>query len=637
MKQQKRYILKKKLSFDSFPSLVGKIQDNGMEIIMNGPDIDEIKTYLTARNHSAAYQLTLAEKRRVFDEESAISRREEIAKLEELLIKEYYADTPQGLSVPVGFWYLCANITGHENTEISSSHLPDFLRPYQKEDVIAALKYKRAVVCAATGLGKSLEILALAMCAIKASKRVCIIVPTIDLVSQTLKVCQAKNVECCGAGGSHFYRPGTPLLVTTIDSAYKYIDVFDTICLDECLPYYERVVTSIGAVRIGALWRKQDLHEILPLVRTWNEKLECWEWKRIKRVIKARDRELLREIKLCNRKFTCTVEHPLYTTQGWKQAKDIKQGDVLLGSFGDHLEYSPNLAKYLVTGAKNKYYRKGRYSTPKGLYDLEVEDNHNFCVTWKKNQRASILVHNCHHSPASTWFNLLATAVRATHVYGFSATPFRSDGMDLGIHAWCGPVIVNRTAAWGIANGWLARPDIYMIRIVGLPYVSSKKMAAIAYKKLAHHVLVHQFLLRKIKSGLAAGKVIMVIFNTVLAGKAFQVYCKGQLDFDVAHAGYRLPFLQYKAGKTNLLVGNVKLFGEGVDVPRTDCIITLCNNRSEIITRQVIGRAMRISPGKKNAIVLDVWFDNYEPYVKARNSRVEAYTTVVETIKEISV
>lgn len=828
----------KKVSFDPIPGVIGQINPNmGMEIILRGPGLDAVRRYLTAYNNSVSYQLSRTEHRRTFNEEMEEKKKAEIADLKEKLVREYYGERPDGsLSVPIGFWYLCEKFEGHLNTTIPCSVLPNWLRDYQKEDIRVAMKYNRAIICEATGLGKTRIALSIAHLSQLAKKRTCIIVPTIDLVKQTLEACKELGIEnTSGAGGKYHYKPGCDILVTTIDSAYKYIDCFQVIAVDECLPYETEIATEDKSVKIGSLYQLQEKSQPLPLVKTYNEKTEKFEYKQVVRVIKQKDRDTLLQLTFSKIKVKSTHEHPFLTTKGWKNAEELEIGDLCIGtydksagysmagcvlnddlmqvamgiilgdgalqqipskkrfrlscihgikqkeyaqwkahcfgvplrfiekngyaqtpavvfttkvidlpfgknktslsftefeclderglaiwymddgslcekqvalhtesfSYEEHLQMVSLLSKkfditfnirkttkkdgrsfyYLSTKGENglkflkkiapfmhssmqyknifavgrykwnaEYKQFGTYKVTKieeieykrkkgegfGLFDLEIAGNHNFCVSSSGN-KSSVVVHNCHHSAASTWFSLLASAINATNVYALSATPYRTDGMDVAIHAWCGPVVVNRTAAWGIEKGWLARPDIYTVQISDLPHVSSKKIGAIAYNKLAHHAKTQEFLLKKIQAGLAAGRTIMVIFNTVKAGQAFKKYCKGRLDFDVAHADYRKPFLEYKEGKTNLLVGNVKLFGEGVDVPRTDCIITLCNNSSEIITRQVIGRAMRISKNKKDAVILDIWFDNYEPYVKARNNRVKTYLTIVDKIKEICV
>jgi superfamily II DNA or RNA helicase len=621
-------------NFSSFPDTVGVVQDNGIEIIITSKHAEAIKKHLTADNKTASYQIQRLEKQRSWTPEAEEQRLADLETFRADLEREYFAELPNGsLSVPIGFWYLCSKIDGILNTEISSNDLPTYLRDYQKEDITTLLKYKRALLCLATGCGKTCCALAITTQSIKANKRTCMIVPTIDLVSQTIASAKQFGIpNVSGAGGTYQYQPGCDLLVTTVQSAYKYIDVFDTVVVDECVPFSAYVITELGPLKIGNLWRTFFNKQPLPKVRTLNERTNQWEFKNIVRVIRSEPRPELIEFVAYSGYYSkqiirCTDDHPILTVRhGWIKAKDLTYNQRIVG----WKSKEPMPVEYrvkMITRVKNI----------QPLFDLEVEDNHNFLASYYKEMRSSILVHNCHHSSATTWFNLLASATKATNIYGLSATPYRTDGLDIGISAWIGPVVVERSAKWGIENGWLAEPKIFMIKISGLPFVSSKKMGAIAYGILAKEEKVQKFLLGKIQQALAAGRTVMVIFNTVKAGEAFKQYCIGKLDFDVAHAGYRVPFIKFKKGETDLLVGNVKLFGEGVDVPRVSCIITLCNNSSEITTRQVIGRAMRISKGKKDAIVLDIGFDSYEPYEKAYKNRSKIYKTIADNVKEILV
>lgn len=621
-------------NFSPFPDTVGVVQDNGIEIIITSKHAEAIKKYLTADNKTASYQIQRLEKQRSWTAEAEEQRLADLETYKADLEREYYAELPNGtLSVPIGFWYLCSKIDNILNTEIPINDLPTWLRDYQKEDIKTLLQYKRSLLCLATGCGKTAVAIAITIQSIKANKRTCMIVPTIDLVAQTIKSAKDFGItNVSGAGGTYQYQSGCDLLVTTVQSAYKYIDVFDTVVVDECLPFNSYVITEMGPQRIGNLWRDFYNKKPLPKVKTLNEKTNKFEWKKIVRVIRSEPRKELIEFVAYAGAYSkqiirCTDDHPILTMRhGWIKAKDLTYNQRIVG----WKSKEPLPVEYRVKMIS-------RIKNIQPLFDLEVEDNHNFLASYYKEMRSSILVHNCHHSSATTWFNLLASATKATNVYGLSATPYRTDGLDIGISAWIGPVVVERSAKWGIANGWLAEPKIFMIKISGLPFVPSKKMGAIAYGILAKEEKVQKFLLGKIQQALSAGRTVMVIFNTVKAGEAFKQYCKGKLDFDVAHAGYRVPFIKFKKGETDLLVGNVKLFGEGVDVPRVSCIITLCNNSSEITTRQVIGRAMRISKGKKDAIVLDIGFDSYEPYEKAYKNRSKIYKTIADNVKEILV
>lgn len=60
----------------------------------------------------------------------------------------------------------------------------------------------------------------------------------------------------------------------------------------------------------------------------------------------------------------------------------------------------------------------------------------------------------------------------------------------------------------------------------------------------------------------------------------------------------------YQAGQVRALV-NVKVLTTGFDAPRTDCLVSLRPTLSAGLWVQICGRAMRPSPGKLNALLLD--------------------------------
>lgn len=62
------------------------------------------------------------------------------------------------------------------------------------------------------------------------------------------------------------------------------------------------------------------------------------------------------------------------------------------------------------------------------------------------------------------------------------------------------------------------------------------------------------------------------------------------------------------------IVGNVKLFGEGVDVPALDAVVFAEPRSSPIDITQAVGRALRLKPGvgKKATILIPVWVGDEE-------------------------
>ena len=64
-----------------------------------------------------------------------------------------------------------------------------------------------------------------------------------------------------------------------------------------------------------------------------------------------------------------------------------------------------------------------------------------------------------HHLPSDSAFDI-AQSIDARYRFAMSATPWRSDGRDLMIHAATGRRIVDINASQLIAQGYLARPDV---------------------------------------------------------------------------------------------------------------------------------------------------------------------------------
>lgn len=74
------------------------------------------------------------------------------------------------------------------------------------------------------------------------------------------------------------------------------------------------------------------------------------------------------------------------------------------------------------------------------VYDIEVENNHNFIVCGKNNNIGPV-VHNCHHI-GSKVFSKALLKIGAKHTIGLSATPNRSDGLTKILKWFLGDILV---------------------------------------------------------------------------------------------------------------------------------------------------------------------------------------------------
>jgi superfamily II DNA or RNA helicase len=131
-----------------------------------------------------------------------------------------------------------------------------------------------------------------------------------------------------------------------------------------------------------------------------------------------------------------------------------------------------------------------------------------------------VLIDEGHHMPCDTWFNLMGNLDRAQYIYGFTATPFREDGLDLAIHAFAGPISYQKDAKWGIQNGFIEHFDVYRLRITvrdkqgKIKTVGKDSLAATAYKSLVNEYVIG-IIKDQVLAAVGKGRMCMVLFKNL--------------------------------------------------------------------------------------------------------------------------
>ena len=152
--------------------------------------------------------------------------------------------------------------------------------------------------------------------------------------------------------------------------------------IDECLSGDSLVHTKEGLLAI-------DNPQIQgKTVLSYNESCRRWEFKKVLRWLDRGVKETL-VIKTTNTEIRCTANHSIATDRGWIRALDLKQGMNILSPKSEWTTNFETVASVEVSGLEK-------------VYDLEVEDNHNFVAN-------GLLVHNCHMLSTAAFNALLKT------------------------------------------------------------------------------------------------------------------------------------------------------------------------------------------------------------------------------------
>jgi len=110
----------------------------------------------------------------------------------------------------------------------------------------------------------------------------------------------------------------------------------DVMFFDECFPYDQYVETTDGKEKIGKLYDNFLLGKTTPLIKSFNENTELFEYKKITNAWNKGERQLLKII--CGNKIIkCTPNHRFLTENGWKEANNLTVGTLLKTSNGTNL------------------------------------------------------------------------------------------------------------------------------------------------------------------------------------------------------------------------------------------------------------------------------------------------------------
>ena len=221
---------------------------------------------------------------------------------------------------------------------------------------------------------------------------------------------------------------------------------------------------------------------------------------------------------------------------------------------------------------------------------------------------ALILWDEAHHAAAASWAAIHKQFPNAVHI-GLSATPERLDGT--GLRQWFSKLIKGPSVRWLIENGYLSPyrlfapegPDLSGVHMVGGDYNKRELNDAMQKSAVVGDAIQHY---RKYCPGRRA-----VLFAWSIESSQQMAANFNAAGVPAAHVdGGTDPVERdnaiesFKRGDVKVLT-NVDLFGEGFDVPAIEAVFMLRPTRSLALYLQQCGRALRVLPGKDEALIFD--------------------------------
>lgn len=228
----------------------------------------------------------------------------------------------------------------------------------------------------------------------------------------------------------------------------------------------------------------------------------------------------------------------------------------------------------------------------------------------------TIIADEAHHSVSPIWHRTLTglgafETTDAPLTLGVTATPERGDKLALG--KVFQKIVFRRSLVWMIAKGYLSdvraiqihlQADFDALQVRKGDYVDSEVSdmlsEAHAPEMAARAYLEH-----------AAGRRAIVFTPTVaLAYEMAAEFCRQGiaaegLDGETKPDERRAILSRFRSGET-AVVSNASVLTEGFDEPAVDCIVMAKPTRSRPAYIQMLGRALRLFPGKTDALIIDL-------------------------------
>lgn len=213
-------------------------------------------------------------------------------------------------------------------------------------------------------------------------------------------------------------------------------------------------------------------------------------------------------------------------------------------------------------------------NTAMNMYDLEVEDNHNYFAN-------DILVHN-------------------------SATPRREDGEDMRIRGALGEIIYQKSRKELIAEGYLANAIVHYYKPRFDMDLKFKRYADIYKEAIVENEDRNKLIIRlAIDAYVSKRKVLVLVSHIEHGQRLYNILSAGNASYP------RIVFMNGNSKDRNRdmdqydIIIATPIYDEGYDLPALDCVILAAGGRSSIKITQRIGRVLRPKPDGRSALIYD--------------------------------
>lgn len=248
-----------------------------------------------------------------------------------------------------------------------------------------------------------------------------------------------------------------------------------------------------------------------------------------------------------------------------------------------------------------------------------------------------VIVDECHHAASDTIVEVLQN-VKARSVYGVTATPYRSDGLEKINHMLLGPIRYRYTSkdrAREQGFDYLVYPRF--TRAVPPRLQEGRMHPNEAYAILRENEDRDHIIINDVKTCVEDGRTPVILSKYVdhsrrlyerLHGCADYVFLLSGENSKKEHRNILQQMNLVKQEESMILVATGKLIGEGFDFPRLDTLIMAMPVSWKSVVEQYAGRLNRDYEGKKSVVIYDYVDSHISMFEKMYYKRLKAYKQI---------
>lgn len=227
-----------------------------------------------------------------------------------------------------------------------------------------------------------------------------------------------------------------------------------------------------------------------------------------------------------------------------------------------------------------------------------------------------LFMDECHHAGANSFTDLLDELGNVYYRFGLSGTYMRNDSKTLDLFGVAGEKIYEFGAKRATEEGFLTPVQFVVKKLKGRALPAYNDEYTENYSSLEFLTSVKDI----INSLPRDAQILLLVDRKDSCGNLLHEFLKvhgivnNYVNGDDDKDTIRSAIEDFNDKKDRILIGST-IFSEGCDIRSTDVLLLCRGGKSEIAITQAIGRAVRLNPGKTNAIVYDFNFE-YSNYLK---------------------